>query len=122
MSLIKNKSNEEMWGTVKRFRGNLETARYRTRVGYIINQRIDDWCMLLIAPKWSGVARVPSRNFLCERDYYEEKKRAFSTLHRIGELPSRTFIMERCITFEGGKRMITRENREYRMSDKPIGK
>ena len=122
VSLIKTKSNEEVWGTVKRFRGNVETARFRTRVGHIINKRIDDFYVLTIAPKICDILRFPSRDFLNERDYRAEKFNAYKLLHNYGRFPAKNFIMERCIVFEGGISRIPREHRQYRICDKPIGK
>lgn len=40
VSLIKNKSNEELWGTIVRFRGNAEVPRHRTRIGYLISKKL----------------------------------------------------------------------------------
>lgn len=122
MSLIKTKSNEEVWGTVKRFRGNVETARFRTRVGNLTARKIDDFHVLVISPKACDVVRAPSRDIVNEREYYYERSHAFSILHYEGGYPAKNYIVQRCIVFEGGRKIIPREHRQYRICDKPIGK
>lgn len=121
VSLIKNKSNEELWGTIVRFRGNAEVPRHRTRIGYLISRKIDNFHILAISPTACDILRAPSRDIVNERDYCTERTRAFVRL-RFGRYPAKNYIMERCITFEGGRSVIPREHRKYRMSDKPIGK
>lgn len=124
MSLIKNKSNEELWGTTQHrvFRGKGEIPRHRTRIGYAITRQINNFYALLILPKVCEIVYVPSRKVINERDFFTEKRRAFSTVNHFGRFPMKNYIMERCITFEGGRRIIPREHRQYRISGKPIGK
>lgn len=121
MSLIKNKSNEDLWGTIVRLRDNAEVPRHRTRTGYLISRKIDNFHILAISPTACDILCAPSRDIVNERDYFTERKRAFLML-RFGKYPAKNYIIERCITFEGGRSIIPREHREYRMSNKPIGK
>lgn len=122
MSLIKNKSNEELWGTITRLRGNGEVPRHRTRVGYLISRKIDNFHILAISPTTCDILCAPSRDIVNECDYFTERKHAFLMLRSYGRYPAKNYIMERCITFEGGRSVIPREHREYRITNKPIGK
>ena len=122
MSLIKNKSNEELWGTITRPRSNMETPRHRTRVGYLISRKIDNFHILAISPNMCDILCAPSKDIVNERDYFTERKRAFLMLHSYGRYPAKNYIMKRCLTFEGGRNVIPREHRQYRITDKPIGK
>ena len=121
MSLIKNKNNSELWGEVRRFRGKITVPRFRTRVGHIIQRRIDDTHVLILSARKIGVATLMDKKYLSEQEYYNEKMYVFWKIMKFGE-PCSINIMERAIVFEGGRRLIPREHREYRMSDKPIGK
>ena len=121
MSLIKNKNNSELWGEVPRFRGRITAPRFRTRVGYVTTKRIDKMHALIITPKFMDVVPLIDKELTTEYDYYSNKMGAFQKIYTFG-LPSRMNIIERCITFEGGRSIIPREHREYRMSNKPIGK
>lgn len=121
MSLIKNKNNSELWGEVPRFRGKITAPRFRTRVGYGVTKRIDKTHALIITPKFMDVVSLIDKELTTEHEYYNSKMSAFQRTHMFG-LPSHMNIVERCITFEGGRRIIPREHREYRITNKPIGK
>ena len=121
MSLIKNKNNSELWGDVLRFRGKITAPRFRTRVGYIIQRRIDDMHVLIFSARKTGVATLMDKKYLSEQEYYNEKMHVFREIMKFGE-PCSINTMGRVIVFEGGKRLIPREYREFRTTNKPIGK
>ena len=121
MSLIKNKNNSELWGEIHRFRGKITVPRFRTRVGHIIQRRIDDMHVLILSARKTGVATLMDKKYLSEQEYYNEKMHVFWEIMKFGE-PCSINIMERVIVFEGGRNIIPREHREFRTTNKPIGK
>ena len=121
MSLIKNKDNYAAWGEVPRFNGRGRRPRYRTRIGHIIQRRIDDMHVLILSARKIGIATLMDKKYLSEQKYYNEKMYVFWKIMNFGE-PCSINIMERVIVFEGGRNLVPREPREYRISNKPIGK
>ena len=121
MSLIKNKSNSELWGDVLGPLGRVIAPRFKTRVGYVMTERIDKTHALIITSKFMDVVSLIDKRLTTEYEYHSSKMGAFQKIYTFG-LPSHTNIIERCITFEGGRGIIPREHREYRTSNKPIGK
>ena len=121
MSLIKNKNNSELWGEVRRFRGKITAPRFRTRVGHIIQRRIDDTHVLILLAQKIGVATLMDKKYLSEQEYYNEKMHVFREIMKFGE-PCSINTMGRVIVFEGGRNIIPREHREFRTTNKPIGK
>ena len=121
MSLIKNKNNSELWGEVRRFRGKITAPRFRTRVEYIIQRRIDDTHVLILLAQKVGIATLMDKKYMSEQEYYNEKRFAFWKIMKFGE-PCKVNIMERVIVFEGGRNLIPREHREFRITDRPLGK
>ena len=121
MSLIKNKNNSELWGEIPIFNGHVKRPRYRTRVGHIIQRRIDDMYVLILSARKTGVAALMDKKYLSEQEYYNEKMYAFWEIMKFGE-PCSINTMERVIVFEGGRNLIPREHREFRITDRPLGK
>lgn len=121
MSLIKNKNNYDVWGELPRFGGRGRRPRFRTRVGHIIQKRIDDMHVLILSAQKTGIATLMDKKYLSEQEYYNEKMFVFWEIMRFGE-PCSINIMERVIVFEGGRNLIPREHREFRITNKPIGK
>lgn len=121
MSLIKNKGNYELWGEVPMFHGKGRRPRFRTRMGYIVNRRIDDTHTLILSAQRMGIAEVMDRRLTTEREYVNSKKFAFYGIMRFGE-PCSINIVARTIIFENRSPLIPREHRQFRMTDKPIGK
>lgn len=120
MSLIKTKSNNEVWGTVD-WHGR-ERARFITRIGHIMMKRIDDFHVLMLGPEKCDIMQLINRNSVSEQEYVAKKRNAYKVLHSFGRCGMKNYIVKRVITFEGGMNMIPREHRQYRMSNKPIGK
>lgn len=121
MSLIKNKNNSEMWGEVPRFNGHGRRPRYRTRIGHIIQRRIDDTHVLILLAQKVGIATLMDKKYLSEQEYYNEKMYVFRKIMKFGE-PCSINTMGRVIVFEGRRNLIPREHREFRTTNKPIGK
>ena len=121
MSLIKNKNNCDTWGEVPIFNGHVKRPRYRTRIGHIIQKRIDDTHVLILLAQKAGIATLMDKKYMSEQEYYNEKRFAFWKIMKFGE-PCKVNVMERVIVFEGGRNLIPREYREFRITDKPIGK
>ena len=121
MSLIKNKNNSELWGEVHRFRGKITVPRFRTRVGHIIQRRIDDTHVLILLARKIGIATLMDKKYLSEQEYYNEKMYVFWKIMKFGE-PCSINTMGRVIVFEGGRNLIPREHREFRITDRPLGK
>lgn len=121
MSLIKNKDNYAAWGEVPRFNGRGRRPRYRTRIGHIIQRRIDDTHVLILSAQKAGIATLMDKKYLSEQEYYNEKMYVFWKIMKFGE-PCSINTMERVIVFEGGRNLIPREHREFRITNKPIGK
>ena len=121
MSLIKNKNNSELWGEVSRFHGKITAPRFRTRVGHIIQRRIDDTHVLILSARKIGITTLMDKKYLSEQEYYNEKMHVFRKIMKFGE-PCSINTMKRVIVFEGGRNLIPREHREFRTTDKPIGK
>lgn len=121
MSLIKNKNNSELWGEVPRFHGKITAPRFRTRVGHIIQRRIDDTHVLILLARKIGIATLMDKKYLSEQEYYNEKMYVFRKIMKFGE-PCSINTMGRVIVFEGRRNLIPREHREFRTTNKPIGK
>ena len=121
MSLIKNKNNYDAWGEVPMFNGNVKRPRYRTRVGHIIQRRIDDTHVLILLARKIGIVTLMDKKYLSEQEYYNEKMHVFREIMKFGE-PCSINTMGRVIVFEGGRNLIPREHREFRTTNKPIGK
>ena len=121
MSLIKNKNNSELWGEVLRFRGKITAPRFRTRVGHIIQRRIDDTHVLILSARKIGISTLMDKKYLSEQEYYNEKMHVFREIMKFGK-PCSINTMGRVIVFEGGRNLIPREHREFRTTDRPLGK
>jgi len=120
VSLVKTKDNKELWGTVD-IRGH-ERPRLTTRVGFTICPRIDDYHILMISGAKCGITHLVKRELTTEQEYVTMKKFAFIDMYKNGMYPAKNFINRRCIIFRGGTSSIPREHRQYRITDKPIGK
>ena len=83
MSLIKNKNNYDAWGEVPMFNGHVKRPRYRTRVGHIIQRRIDDTHVLILLAQKAGIATLMDKKYLSEQEYYNEKMYVFWKIMKI---------------------------------------